>query len=174
MVEGVDWCGGGRLPGSANPTGASGSLLETPRNRPSAQSRPSPSSVRTPASGYPLLGHGPPSSSEPASNSIPSLPRTERDAACREIGLWLVRALAGDHRGSSGRDRLPQGSRLWLVLRDHEGNTLRPPRVYTALPAKAITKRGSDLGASVLVGLPSRADLQAVLAAAQLGEPSYH
>ena len=78
----------------------------------------------------------------------------------------MVRALSGSYRGSSGRDRLPQ-SRLWLVLRDFEGHD---PRVYsTYAPVKALTKRGSDLGAAVLVGLPTRADLDV----GQFGTPTY-
>lgn len=136
--------------------------------RASPQASPAQSSA---SSAYPLPGRGP-SSNEARTRS---LPRTERDTACREIGLWLLRNLAGDHRGTSGRDRLPQGSRLWLVARDFEGNTFNPPRVYTSFPqAKAITKRGSDLGASVLIGLPSRADLDAVLAATDWAAPVFY
>ncbi|CAE7766628.1 unnamed protein product [Symbiodinium sp. CCMP2592] len=51
---------------------------------------------------------------------VPPLPRTDRDSACREIGLWLLRSLSGEHRGASG----------------HEGNLLQPVRVYTSYHEK--------------------------------------
>ncbi|CAE7208910.1 unnamed protein product [Symbiodinium sp. CCMP2592] len=104
-------------------------------------------------------------------SSVPSLPRSERDSACREIGLWIIRALAGDHRGASGRDRISQSSRFWIVFRDFSGGDCTPPRAYsTFAAAKAECKRGADCGQSVFIGLPARADVEAVCAAA--GFPS--
>ena len=159
-------------------------LVPTPsavQERSSAEPRPagarSSQVGQSPASQvYPLQGLEPTgSSSRQHGESFQPLPRSERDSACREIGLWLLRSLSGEHRGSSGRDRLPQGSRFWLVLRDYEGNTLQPPRVYTSYPpVKALTKRGSSLGSSVLVGLPTRADLEVVVGAAQLATPTFY
>ena len=141
-----------------------------------AVARSSQVSQSSPSQVYPLQGLEPTgSSSRQHGESVQSLPRSERDSACREIGLWLLRSLSGEHRGSSGRDRLPQGSRFWLVLRDYEGNALKPPRVYTSYPpVKALTKRGSSLGSSVLVGLPTRADLDVVIGAAQLAAPTFY
>ena len=45
------------------------------------------------------------------------LPRSERDRACVQIGRFISNSLAGRHRGASGRDLLPQGSKYWLVCR---------------------------------------------------------
>ncbi|CAE7636023.1 unnamed protein product [Symbiodinium sp. CCMP2456] len=56
---------------------------------------------------------------------VPEVSAAERAAACREIGLFLRRAVSGQHRGASGRDRLSQQSRLWLVVRDFDGEGLR-------------------------------------------------
>ena len=94
---------------------------------------------------------------------------SSRGAACREIGLFLRRCLAGEHRGQSGRDRLPGGSRFWLVARDYSGVVFSPVRVFSRFAdCKQIVKVGSDLGESVCIGLPSRGDVIAVCAAADL------
>ncbi|CAE7801360.1 unnamed protein product [Symbiodinium sp. CCMP2592] len=114
---------------------------------------------------YPLQGRGP---AEPhlfrTEVAAPVLPRTDRDCACREIGLWIVRALAGNHRGASGRDRLSQSSRFWVVFRSFEGRDFSPPRAFSSFAqAKTLCKRGSECGASVFIGLPARADQASLL-----------
>ena len=49
-------------------------------------------------------------------------------------------------------DRLPQGSKFWVVLRNFHGPTFSPPRVYSAFaPANFAS---ADLGLSV-GGLPA-------------------
>ena len=98
------------------------------------------------------------SSSAPvAANS--SLSASSRGAACREIGLFLRRCLSGEDRGASGRDRLPGGSRFWVVARDYHGVDLSPVQVYTRFgDCKHLVKIGSDLGASV-IAVCSAADL---------------
>ena len=102
-----------------------------------------------------------------------STPDSDRAAACREIGLFLRRALSGQHRGTSGRDRLQLQSRLWLVVRTFEGNECSPAIVCTKFSeCAALCKRGSDCGDSVFVGLPARRDVLAVAAAAQLTLPA--
>lgn len=83
-----------------------------------------------------------------------------RKAICEGIALHLKRALSGQHRGESGRDQLPSGSRFWLVIRSYTGEVFDPVRVYSRWgPAKAVTKRGEHLGDSVFVGLPSLGDV---------------
>ena len=133
----------------------------------SVRAQRTPDSAQAPSPGYPLQGRVPPSQpTRPGPVEVPPLPRSQRDAA------WLLRARDGEHRGASGRDRLPQGSKLWLVLRSYEGEDFDPPRVYQSFaPAKAVTKRGADLGQAILVGLPSRGDLEAVIASAGLPAP---
>ena len=124
----------------------------------------------------PLQGPVPaaPATSGSAAGAPAAYPRTERDLACREIGLWLLRVLSGQHRGASGRERLPQGSHFWIVCRSYDGSNFSPPRVYSTFqPVKELCKRGSDLGSSVLIGLPSRADVAAVCAAAGFDSPLF-
>ena len=98
---------------------------------------------------------------------------SSRGAACREIGLFLRRCLSGEHRGASGRDRLPGGSRFWVVARDYHGATFSPVQVFTRFgDCKQLVKIGSDLGLSVCIGLPARGDVIAVCAAADLALPA--
>lgn len=96
-----------------------------------------------------------------------------REAICDEIALWLTRSLNGEHRLSSGRDRINLPSRVWLVARDIEGNVYNPPRIYRQFSScKALVKRGSDLGDSIFVGLPSQREAYRVIAAAGLQRPT--
>ena len=96
-----------------------------------------------------------------------------RGAACREIGLFLRRCLNGEHRGASGRDRLPGGSRFWVVAKDYHGCEVSPVQVFTRFgDCKPVVKVGSDLGLSVCIGLPSRGDVIAVCSAAGLELPA--
>ena len=90
----------------------------------------------------------------PPSSVRPGAPisATERAAACREIGLFLRRALSGEHRGASGRDRLKLQSRLWLVARDFSGQPCNPVRVCKSFAECAqLTKRSGECGESVFV-----------------------
>ena len=102
-----------------------------------------------------------------------SVPAGERAAACREIGLFLRRALDGVHRGSSGRDRLPLQSRYWIVVRDFSGAVFSPIKVCRNFSeCAACCKRGPDCGESIFVGLPARQDILSVCAAANLSLPA--
>lgn len=97
----------------------------------------------------------------------------ERESICDEIGLYIQRALLGDHRGPSGRDRIPLSSWVWLVFRDYEGLEYRPVRVCrTFTECKDLVKRGQDCGDSVFVGLPSDREACRVTAAAGFVWPS--
>ena len=108
-----------------------------------------------------------------ASPPVRTLTANERAAACREIGLFLRRCLAGEHRGASGRDRIPQSSRYWLVLRDFAGATIEPAVVcHRFADCARLCKRGSDLGDSICIGLPARQDIIAAAAAADIALPA--
>lgn len=81
--------------------------------------------------------------------------------------LYLRQSVAGEHRGESGRERLPTGSRYWVVVRSYSGEVYDPVRVYSHWVggAKGVTKRGEYLGQSVFVGLPSLGDVGRVIEA---------
>lgn len=97
----------------------------------------------------------------------------QREALCERIGSFLRRSLEGDHRGSSGRDLNPLASRYWLVARGIDNTLYDPPRVFrTWGSAKGLVKRGSEVGNSVFVGLPSEHEVTLVVQAAELRLPA--
>ena len=102
------------------------------------------------------------------------LPQTwaEREEICDGIAAFLVRALRGENRGPSGRERLVLSSRIWIVARSIDGEEYRPLKVFRAFGAcKALVKRGQSCGDSVFVGLPSEREARRVAAISGLGWP---
>jgi len=153
-------------------TSESGSTAsETPGRRDpiAAESSPIPSAR---ANGYPL--RSPSVASSTAGSGTQSVPSwMQREEICDQIGSFLLRALSGDHRSSSGRDFIPLASRIWIVIQDFEGNRYNPVRVFRAWsPAKALVKRGADAGDSIFVGLPSEREARRVVHAATLQWPA--
>ena len=53
-----------------------------------------------------------------------------------EIGQFLRRALNGEHRGSSGRDRLKLANRCYLILADFRGRRLQKPICSDSFPGR--------------------------------------
>lgn len=98
----------------------------------------------------------------------------ERERICEEIGNFLTRALAGGHRGNSGRDKLKLASRLYLVVRDFRGAvTTRPVRVVSKFSeVKELCSVGNNWGDSIFVGLPSQREGRAVCETAGFGWPA--
>ena len=92
---------------------------------------------------------------------------------CGEIGRFLHRALAGSHRGNSGRNKLRAGSTVYLVVRDWAGVvTTEPCRlVYRFSEVRNLCSRNGQWGDSIFVGLPSRREVEWVCAAAEFGVP---
>lgn len=102
------------------------------------------------------------------------LPQTwaEREEICDGIAAFLVRALRGENRGTSGRERLVLASRIWIVARSIDGEEYRPLKVFrTFAGCKELVKRGRDCGDSVFVGLPSEREARRVAAISGLGWP---
>lgn len=74
----------------------------------------------------------------------------------RECGRFLARALRGDYRGGSGRDRLRVGSVVYVVLATYSGEQCSPPRVVADFnEVKRICKSGPHCGRSVFLGFAS-------------------
>ena len=97
----------------------------------------------------------------------------EREEISRGIGRWISIALSGGHRGSSGRDQIRLASRVWIVAQDYYGERVDPVGVFHSFAAaRPAVKRGSDLGASVFVGLPSLREARIVVSAASLRWPT--
>ena len=57
---------------------------------------------------------------------------SERETVARGIGKWIRRCLRGELRGLSGRERINLQSRIYLVVRDIQGQVHDPPLVLTA------------------------------------------
>ena len=102
-----------------------------------------------------------------------SLTWLEREAICDQIGRFLARSISGDHRGTSGRDKIPLASKLWVVVRDCSGQIYTPVKVVRSWTScKVLCKpSNNECGDSVFVGLPSEREARRVVQAAQLDWP---
>jgi len=134
---------------------------------------PAPSGGAARSSGYSLVSSTPLQRLTEAVGSPPVLTWEERLEICDQIGVWVKRTLLGHHRGSSGRDRIPLASRLWLVAQDYHGNRVEPIRVFRRFSdCRELVKRGSDCGWSVFIGLPSEREARRVCEVAGLEWPN--
>eukprot|EP00438_Fugacium_kawagutii_P030799 Skav221448 [mRNA] locus=scaffold140:154617:156907:+ [translate_table: standard] len=110
--------------------------------------------------GYrPAEGTGSSVRSPAEASAGPGLSWAEREAISADIGRYLRRALNGEHRGSSGRARLPQGSRYYIVCRTVSGAVhTNPVLILTQFSeVERLCDQGrGDWGDSVFVGLPSK------------------
>ncbi len=71
----------------------------------------------------------------------------------RHCGAFLKRALGGEFRGGSGRDRLKVGSTIYVVLVDYHGSRLEPAKIfYNFADCKAVCKSSGSCGKSVFLG----------------------
>ena len=142
-----------------------------------AADRASPSRSYT---GYSHTSTSQVSQSVPVAAAVPvpsSAPTTlswhDREAICVDIGRFLARCISGGHRGTSGRDRIPLPSRLWVIVRDYSGQIYTPVKVVRSWTScKVLCKPGnSECGDSVFVGLPSEREARKVVQAASLQWP---
>ena len=107
-------------------------------------------------------------SSQAATPPAP-LSHSEREEVARSVGRFLHRALTGQALGTSGRDRNPLRSRVYLICRDFEGADVLPPIVSERFSeVSSRCKRGSECGRAVFVGLPSRWEARLALEEANL------
>ena len=97
----------------------------------------------------------------------------QRERISEQAGRFIAGALRGEIYGTSGRERIPLKSRLWIVARDYSGFDFNPPRIFRKWSeAKPLVKRADHLGRSVLVGLPSERECRAAVRAAGLDWPA--
>ena len=113
-------------------------------------------------------------SPDPVSESAEcGLTWAQRERISEQAGRFIVGALRGEIYGSSGRERIPLRSRLWIVARDYSGFDFNPPRVFRKWSeVKPLVKRADHLGRSVLVGLPSDRECKCAVRAAGLSWPA--
>ena len=75
----------------------------------------------------------------------------ERLELAKECGRFLRRAYSGVYRGTSGRDRLKLGSRVF------SGRKFDQPKVFERFSeVKDLCKRGPDAGSSVFLGFATQ------------------
>ena len=110
-------------------------------------------------------------------NHLQSLPcleplTPERSKTLVDIGRWLRSCLSGTRRGLSGRERLPEGSSCYLVIRAHSGQVFDPVKVCRFFnEIQPLVKPRGSPGDSVFIGLPSYRDARLVVEAASLTWP---
>ena len=92
-----------------------------------------------------------------STNSPPAvLTDAERRRIAEEAGRFLRQALAGELRGTSGRERVRLSSRVYLLLRDFQGNVYPTARVFRSWAAiQPLVKPHGYCGDSVFIGWPS-------------------
>ena len=95
-----------------------------------------------------------------------------RRRLAEEIGQFLRRSVAGQPRGTSGRDRLSLQNRCYVVVADHTGVVQQPPKFYSAFaPVRDQCKRGSDCGSSSFVGFATKWEARVALRAGGFALP---
>lgn len=110
----------------------------------------------------------------PSGGPPPVLSWPQREEIARGIGQWLRRALEGDHRQNSGRDRLPLASRYYLVVKDYTGRAYEHPILVFSrfTPVRDLCQRGTDWADSIFIGVPSQREGQVAAIAAGLDWPA--
>lgn len=97
----------------------------------------------------------------------------ERRAAAVAAGEFLRRALSGEHRGTSGRSRIPLPSTVYVLCKDRHNRTYNPVRIfYNFSSLKPLIKEGNLCKDSIFIGFPSTWEAQLAVSTAGLLWPS--
>lgn len=90
---------------------------------------------------------------------------------CR--GRFLRRALSGDFRGSSGRDRLRLQSRHYVVAKSYEGEVYSPVKVFEHFSqVRELCKRDFSCGQAVFLGFATKWELRLALEEGEFERPA--
>ena len=117
-------------------------------------------------------GVAPSAYSSPGASGTPVLSEAERRRIAEEAGAFLRRSLDGDHRGGSGRSRVPLPSTVYILARDISGVCYNPVRVFRDFSAvRPLVKRQGACHDSVFIGFPTVWEAKVCVAAAQLSWP---
>ena len=96
-----------------------------------------------------------------------------REEIAKSCGHFFRRALRGQPRGTSGRDRLQLQNRGYVVLADHSGRRLPEPLFTESFAeVQGLCKRGADLGDSIFLGFASKWEARLALQTAELPLPA--
>eukprot|EP00435_Cladocopium_sp_Y103_P020927 s3291_g5.t1 len=112
-----------------------------------------------------------PAASAASSSEVGTSDSRGRRLLAEEIGRFLRRAVQGEHRGTSGRDKLKLQNRIYVVLANFEGQIFEEPRVETSFAiVKSLCKRGADCGNSIFVGFATKWEARIALEAGRFPE----
>ncbi|CAE7225299.1 unnamed protein product [Symbiodinium necroappetens] len=87
---------------------------------------------------------------------------TERAKILIGVGKWIQDRVRGLGRGLSGREKIPQQSRIYLLFKDFDGKVYNPARLFFRWrDLEPLVKRPTgdsrqDSGTSVYIGLPNQ------------------
>ena len=97
-----------------------------------------------------------------------------RLSVASEVGEFLRGSLEGSYRGPSGRDKIKAKSRIYLLIRDWEGQVFtKPVKLFKSWRAlRPLVERAEGFGSSVFVGLPSEREARAAVQAAGFSWPA--
>lgn len=115
-----------------------------------------------------------PASSSAATSRSAEHTDAQRIEIAAGIGRYLRRALEGDNRGSSGRDKLKLGSRVYILVRDIRGTVYNPVQIHRAFSSLSPLVKDSQgtFGDSIFVGLPTLWEAKLAVQAASLSWPA--
>lgn len=96
-----------------------------------------------------------------------------RISAAEEAGAFIQRSLAGDHRGTSGREKVPFASRYYLLFRDYQGNCFNPIQLHRSWASiKPLVKPNNHCGDSIFIGWPTLQEAKICVESAGLNWPT--
>lgn len=108
----------------------------------------------------------------PGASSAPTITEAERRQIASEAGAFIRRSLDGDHRGGSGRSRVPLPSTVYILARDIHGVRYNPVKIYYNFSAlRPLVKQHGSCQDSVFIGFPTVWEAKVCVAAAQLSWP---
>ena len=152
-------------------------LVRGERDRADTPPRPSGGDPTSTSSPLPAASVARGSTSPPSSSSSVPLSDAFRQQVADEIGAYLQRCLAGNNRGSSGREKVNLANRIYVIARDATGKLYDPVCVLNAWrdtqPLVTLGPGpGKQFGDSVFVGFPSKWEAKRAVAAAGLSWPA--
>ena len=127
-----------------------------------------------PSSAAAASSAAPSSAPQPAPSTAQGITEEESRAIAREIGGFFARALAGQFRGQSGRNRNPLKTRLYVVVRGASGEEFRPPILCQTLSeVRGYCEEDGQLRDSIFCGFPAAWEAKLACEAAGLPLPAY-
>jgi len=97
----------------------------------------------------------------------------QREDIADEVGQFIGRSIRGEHRGCSGRNKLPISSKYWIIARDYSGQIYDPVKVVRSWSSCRVLCKPNNVecGDSVFVGFPSERECRRAVWAAGLTFP---